>query len=555
MRNFLTFDIGGTLIKYGVLTETGQFVTKNEHLTDAYLGGKEVLNKVKMLGKELMNDHTISGICISTAGQVDSKKGVILYASEIIPEYTGIHVKQELEDFFGLPVGVENDVNCVGLAESWIGKGKDAKSMFCLTIGTGIGGSYVVDNQLHTGHHFSGGEIGYIPIEGEEFQELAATKTLIENVAKRKNCTTSELDGKKIFEMAQHDDQICIEEINRLIYYLSKGIATIIYIMNPEMLVIGGGITNQKEFLHPLIMKQLEKDVIPAILQKTKIEIAGNLNDAGMIGALRHFLLQESLQPFNKITTMMESNKHKLTNGEKTIAKYITMNLTDVPNHTISQMANKINVSESMITRFCKKLNIGSYSQLRLMAKEALVGNRIHDKSEANSLIKIKQDYFNILDKIETLNQNKEMLQIMQAIMSAKYIFLLGNEELALIMNQIKYRIMTLGIPVDVFSSTYQLNISSNLDRKQSVVIGLSISGHDKEIIEFLKTAKIEGATTIGITSQKGSPVLENTNLSLYIPDDSGIGTHSIREISILYLIDTLFQELDMIVDQHESNV
>src|SRR5699024_10023129 len=100
-----------------------------------------------------------------------------------IPDYTGVQLKADLESYFNLPVEVENDVNCAGLAESWIGIGKDVKSLFSLTIGTGIGGSYILDNKLHTGHNFSGGEIGYIPIEGKQFEDLASTSALIRSVA------------------------------------------------------------------------------------------------------------------------------------------------------------------------------------------------------------------------------------------------------------------------------------------------------------------------------------------------------------------------------------
>ena len=86
MRNFITFDIGGTLIKYGVITEKGTFLEKNETPTEAHLGGKVVLQKVMKIGDQILDSYEISGVCISTAGQVDSKKGEILYASELIPE-------------------------------------------------------------------------------------------------------------------------------------------------------------------------------------------------------------------------------------------------------------------------------------------------------------------------------------------------------------------------------------------------------------------------------------------------------------------------------------
>src|SRR5699024_8802656 len=170
--------------------------------------------------------------------------GEILYASSLIPDYTGMTIKKDLEAYFQLPVDVENDVNCVGLAESWLGKGKYSKSIFWLMVGAGIGGSYVVDNKLQRGQSYGGREIGYITIEGSQFQELASTRILIENVAKRTGVLEQDINGKIIFEKAREGDKICIEEIDRLVYYLSKGIATIAYMMNPETIIIGGGITN-----------------------------------------------------------------------------------------------------------------------------------------------------------------------------------------------------------------------------------------------------------------------------------------------------------------------
>lgn len=545
MRNFIAFDIGGTLIKYSILKENGSIIYKNEIPTEAYLGGAEVINKVKAIGDELLQAHSISGICLSTAGQVDSKKGEIIYASSLIPDYTGMQIKKELETYFQLQVEVENDVNCVGLAESWIGKGKDAKSLFCLTIGTGIGGSYIIDNQLHSGHSYSGGEIGYIPIEGSQFEELASTRTLIRNVAKRKGIADKEINGKDIFELALTGDNVCIEEINQLVYYLSKGISTIAYMMNPEMIVIGGGIANQKDYLYPLIMKQLEKDLIPALLDKTKIEIAGNLNNAGMIGALRHFLTQESMQPFNRITTMIESNRHKLTKGEATIAKYVTMNLSDVPNHTISQMADKINVSESMITRFCKKLDIGSYNKLRMMAKEATIGTRLHDKAENTAKVEIKENYMNIFNKIDTLNQAIDFAEVGSQLRFAESIILYGSEEMEYVLNQLKYKLMELQIPVAVFSNRYQMDRSFHLLNQDTLAVGFSISGFDSNVLELLEAARKSNATTIGITSQQDSAITERTDIAFFVPSGNEIGkiTHSIMEVSIFYLIDTLLKE------------
>jgi len=547
MRNFIAIDIGGTLIKYGVITEEGRFIERFETPTEAHLGGTDIVKRIKQLGKELMRRHQLSGICISSAGQVDSKAGKILYASSLIPNYTGTPLKQELEAYFELPVAVENDVNCAGLAESWIGTGKDVKSLFCLTVGTGIGGSYILDNKLHTGHSFSGGEIGYIPIEGKQFQELASTRVLVANVAEQKGISETELDGKAIFELARKGDKICIDAINELVYYLSKGIATIAYMMNPELVIIGGGISAQKDYLYPLIMEELKKDLIASIRNNTRIEIARNLNDAGMIGALRHFLLEESLQPLNQITTMLGSNSHKFTKGEQMIAKYLEVNLDTVPNKTISELAQQINVSEATITRFCKKLNIGSYNRLRLMAKEATVSTRLHEVSETKDLNEIRQVYTRMFNKFETLYQTNDIDQLKHYLATAKQIFLYSSEELSSVTLKLKYKLMEKGIMVEACMNKYEMALSEKLLKAGTVVIGLSLSGYDSEVISYLEVAAYKGAETIAITSQQDSPISSVANLTTLIPttDQSERESSSIIDISMLYFIDILFNELE----------
>ncbi|AGX06440.1 probable glucose kinase [Bacillus sp. NRRL B-14911] len=554
MRKFIAFDIGGTLLKYGVLAEDGTFMEKFESPTEAFLGGTAIIEKVKAFGKNLMAQHDISGICISSAGQVDSKKGEILYASDLIPEYTGMKVKQELESWFGLPVEVENDVNCAGLAESWIGTGKDAKSLFCLTVGTGIGGSYILDNKLHTGHSFSGGEIGYIPIEGDQFQELASTRTLIRNVAKRIGLEESELDGKLIFEKAQAGDEVCKEEIERLAYYLSKGIATIAYMMNPEMIIIGGGITVQKDYLYPIIKKHLKKDIIEPILSQTKIEIARNLNDAGMIGALRHFLLQETLQPLKSITTMIESNKHKLTKREELIAKYIISNVESVPNKTISELSKQINVSEATITRFCQKLEFGSYNKLRLMAKEASVSTRLHEQSDMPGLTEVKETYSSMLKKFDALHITNDMEQLNKLVAGSEQVYLYGINEMSHVAEQLKFKLLKLGIRADAFLTPYQMEMSVQTLTRKTAVVGLNTTGYAQEVIGMLETAKKAGCKTIGITSQQDSPLAHASDLRLLIPSAGDIAgdSSSIEEVSALYLVDIILKELQAGLKQKE---
>ncbi|WP_068607588.1 ROK family protein [Paenibacillus swuensis] len=558
MRRFLTFDIGGTWIKYGVLNEDGTIVEKHEVLSEAQLGGAALMEKVKSCGGKLLKEYQVSGVCISSAGQVDSKEGTILYASDLIPEYTGTPVKQLLEAHFQLPVEVENDVNCAGYAESWIGTGKDAKSLFCLTIGTGIGGSYILDNKLHTGHSFSGGEIGYIPIEGSRFEELASTRILVRNVTERKGMTGAELDGKAIFELAQAGDEVCVEEIQRMVYYMSKGIATIAYMMNPELIIIGGGITAQSDYLYPLIREQLKQDLIAAILNKTDIRIAKTLNNAGMIGALRHFLLQESLQPLKSVTTMIESQMNRLTKREQDIAKYIMQNMESVPNYTISELARQINVSEATITRFCQKLEFGSYHRLRMFAKEAFVSTRLYEPSETGSLEEVKEAYLNVLKKMDTLYNKHDIVMFKRWLKDASQVFLYGGGELSLMTQQLKLKLIQLGIRADAFSSDYEMESSTSLMNEGTLVVGICTTGYTSGVVAMLERAKASGARTVAITSQQDAPLTKLSDLCLLIPSVEGYkDVSSLGAISAYGLLDVVLKELQGadLASIHETRV
>src|SRR5699024_2181374 len=138
----------------------------------------------------------------------------------------------------------------------------------------------------------------------------------------------------------------------------------------------GGEITKHKEYLYPILLEQLAEDLIPRIFEAANIGFASNLKHAGMIGALKNFLIQEDLKPLNKIITTIESTRHKFTKKEHVIADYIISNLSEVPDLTISDMAEKIEVAPASLSRFCKKTGIETYNNLRIMTSKASVSKK-----------------------------------------------------------------------------------------------------------------------------------------------------------------------------------
>ena len=290
MKFYVSIDIGGTSIKHGILDENIKFITSGEVATEAQKGGKNILEKVINIVSEYKKEYTLSGICISTAGMVDCEKGEIIHASDLIPNYTGTQIKKTLEDIFSIPCEVENDVNCAGLAEYFSGSAKGTSISLCLTIGTGIGGSIIINDKVFHGFSGSACEVGYMNMFKSKFEDLGATSILVKKVAKLKNCSENHIDGKLIFEMAKNNDEDCIKAIDEMVDILGMGIANICYVINPEVVVLGGGIMAQKDYLYDKIRLSLDKYLIPTISSKTKLEFAKNQNKAGMLGAYYNFI-------------------------------------------------------------------------------------------------------------------------------------------------------------------------------------------------------------------------------------------------------------------------
>ena len=289
MKNYVCIDVGGTSIKYGIIKEDLNFIKTDEIDTEAKKGGPNILNKIINIVENFKNDYEIAGVCISTAGMVDCEKGEIIYASSLIPNYTGTNIKETIENKLNIPCEVENDVNCAALAEHFAGGAKGSNISLCLTIGTGIGGSIIINNEVYHGAFGSGGEVGYMNMNKSTFQDLGASSILVKKVACMKN-----------IENAKSGDKDCINAIDDMIEVLGQGIANICYIINPEVVVLGGGIMAQKEYLYDKIKSSMDKNLIPFISNKTSLEFAMNGNKAGMLGAYFNFKNMEKKRNFRK---------------------------------------------------------------------------------------------------------------------------------------------------------------------------------------------------------------------------------------------------------------
>lgn len=287
MKN-LVFDIGGTAIKYGIC-ENDKLLQVNEIPTKASMGGRHVIDTLIGLITSLTEKTECDAIGISTAGQVDSSKGSIIYANSNLPDYTGTQIRKELEKIFHLPVMVENDVNSAAIGEAAYGAGQDYPDFLCLTYGTGVGGAIVHDKQIYHGSSFSAGEFGAIVTHGTAkafgsdffdgcYERYASTTALVNSASAH---DPSLNNGKKIFERIGDEEVKAI--VDRWISEILLGLATLIHIFNPSCVILGGGIMVQ-----PYIIEQIKSKIGQSIMPSfahVEIKPAALGNTAGLLGA------------------------------------------------------------------------------------------------------------------------------------------------------------------------------------------------------------------------------------------------------------------------------
>ena len=298
-------DIGGTTVKLGLFNKAAELLEKWEIPTVKVNGGEQILPDVaksilKKMEEKGIAKSDIIGIGVGAPGAVDEEGTMVGGAVNL--GWGVLNIPQILREYLDVPVKAANDANVAALGEMWQGGGKGHRNMVAVTLGTGVGGGIIVEGKILTGATGAGGEIGHIHMEDNETElcgckkkgclEQYASATGIVRLAKRRlaeddkpSCLREgEISAKTVFDGVKAGDEVAIEIAERFGNYLGKGLAMVACTVNPEVFVIGGGVSKAGEILLSFIKPSFEKYVFSPC-KKVEFALAKLGNDAGIYGA------------------------------------------------------------------------------------------------------------------------------------------------------------------------------------------------------------------------------------------------------------------------------
>ncbi len=295
---FLSIDIGGTSAKTGILDENGHILTKTSYSVcfDNYqtpILETALKETDRFLSQCSLIPSNLSGIGISATGQIDAHSGTVIGSAGHIKNWIGSPLKEAFREKYRLPVSVINDANSAAIAEQWIGAAKGYKNAIVITIGTGIGGGVIVNSSILEGRFGIAGELGHFSIDRNGipctcgnrgcFERYASTTALAGMVKEQYGC----LNGQEIFQKLKEGDPVIKKIVDTWISGISDGLVSLTHIFNPEIILLGGGVSAQKELFINKVRENVLKRVMPRFADGLIIDAAALSNDAGMIGAIK----------------------------------------------------------------------------------------------------------------------------------------------------------------------------------------------------------------------------------------------------------------------------
>ena len=299
-------DVGGTTVKVGFFETSGALLDKWEIKTNTANGGEAILPDIaktieEKLSKEGISKDEVQGIGIGVPGPVLNASVVTRCVNLGWGE---IDVAGTLSKIIGLPVKVGNDANVAALGEMWQGGAKGSSNVVMVTLGTGVGGGIIVDGRIVAGANGAGGEIGHLNVCEDELEscncgqhgclEQYASATGVVRMAKRKLAKTTDetslkkfddLTAKDVFDEAKAGDKVALEIVDEVCEILGKTLGKIACVVNPEVFVIGGGVSKSGQILIDTVKKYYVPNTFTSC-RDARFELASLGNDAGMYGCM-----------------------------------------------------------------------------------------------------------------------------------------------------------------------------------------------------------------------------------------------------------------------------
>ncbi|MCQ2533484.1 MAG: ROK family protein [Clostridia bacterium] len=310
MEYYVGIDLGGTNIKAGVVTDTGEMINKKSIKTNAERPMEAIINDMGTLAKSVIEDaklnlKDIKAIGIGSPGTPDNKEGILVYSNNL--PFNMAPMRKLIREVVDLPVYIDNDANCAGMAEAVAGAAKGVKNSVTITLGTGIGAGVIVNGRIYSGFNQAGSEFGHtVLVSGgepcscgrkgcfEKYGSATALGRLTKEAAdknpdsKLNDVIKSEgkINAKIAFKAMRMGDEVAKEVVETYTDYLADGLANVINAFMPEVLVIGGGVCNEGDpLLIPLQEKTMSRPYFGPGVKKTVIKLAEMGNDAGIVGA------------------------------------------------------------------------------------------------------------------------------------------------------------------------------------------------------------------------------------------------------------------------------
>lgn len=309
MGNRIGIDVGGTNVKIALVNEKGGIVYSNSIPTRAEMGYEYTVNSMKEAIKELLKETNTSakdveGMGFGFPGQIDCQKGVVRLAPNI-PGWVDVPIAEIMEKEFGIPTRVDNDVRCAALGELNFGAGKGCENLVCITVGTGIGSGLIINGKLVRGASNAAGEIGHIKLDmtggplcgcGDRgcLEAFASGPSIVamaeEYIKGGKSTKYRELANPDITPYvvsvaAQQGDPVAKRIFTIIGEYIGVGLASVVNLLNPEKIIIGGGVAAAGDILMTPIKETLVKRAMPISGGAVEVVPAQLGNTAGVIGA------------------------------------------------------------------------------------------------------------------------------------------------------------------------------------------------------------------------------------------------------------------------------